>query len=84
MSRRLQKSLEEYLRINPSRKQVAQLLCKVANNNVLHMKELGLFTELAPQFNLTLDDFYDDQDELDEYAKKYIGLYNWKVKEGVE
>lgn len=83
MSKRIQRTIEEYLATNPTRADVAKVLCKIANSNVLPMHDLGLFYDLAPLFNLTLDDFYDDQSVFSEYERNYIGLYNWTVKEGV-
>jgi ribosomal protein S24E len=72
--------LKEFLDNNPSRKEVAEMLCKASNFYCLPINELWCYKELCDKYTLDVDDFYDDQDELTEYERKYIGIYNWKVK----
>lgn len=73
-------NIQEYLKSNPTRKQVAEMLCRVANFNVLKVDENWLFAELSDKFRLTADDFYNDESELTDYEINCIGLYNWKVR----
>jgi hypothetical protein len=73
-------TIEQYLSKNPSREKVLNDICAVANINCLHIEELWLYVELSEMFNISLDDFYNDQEALTEYERNYIGLYNWKVK----
>jgi hypothetical protein len=73
-------SFNDFINKNPSRDEVLEVMCTIANNNCLHIEETWCFKELSEKFNFSINDFYDDQDELTEYERKYIGLYNWKVK----
>lgn len=73
-------SLEEYLSSKPSRREVMEMICNIANANVLPICDVPIWDELSDKFDFTVDDFYDDQDSWGEYEKNYIGLYNWTVK----
>jgi hypothetical protein len=73
-------TLEQFCKNNPTKEQVIIKLCDYVNHNALHIKELWCYAELADKYDIHDDDFYDDQSELTEYERNYIGLYNWKIK----
>lgn len=73
-------NLEDFIKTNPTREAVKQMLCETANYYVLSIEELWCFRSLAESFNFSIDEFYDDQDELTEYERNYVGLYNWKIR----
>ena len=73
-------TLEEYLKTDRTKNEIMELLCDIANRNFLSVDELWCYKELSENFNITMDDFIDDLDELSEYKRCVIGYFNWKVK----
>ena len=71
--------LTDFLKTNPSRNEVAKMLCKASNFYCIPIDTLWCYKEICEKYNLTMNDFYDDQGELTEYERNCIGLYNWKV-----
>lgn len=74
---------DEFIQSNPSKEQVAQYLCNVANNHLLAIDDTYAW-DLAGQIGLTKEDFFDDQEEtirrFDEEAITHYGIVNWKYK----
>ena len=78
---------QKFIDSNPSKEQVAQYLCDVANNHVLDIDDTYAW-DLAEQIGLTKEDFFDDQEEtirrFGEEAITHYGIVNWKYKQSVE
>lgn len=77
-------TLEEFIKSNPQREEIAKQICIIANNNVLNFDETYVWNDLSKLGGFTKEDFWDDKEETTqqhgEEAIKFYGIYNWKLK----
>lgn len=77
--------IKRILAHNPSKEDAIAFLCERANTNVLRIDDHMYWEEISKYAGVTVDDFYDDQEETARlYGKEAVevyGLYNWKLKE---
>lgn len=77
--------IKGFLAQNPSKGYAIAVLCSMANTNVLRVDDHMAWEEISKYAGVTIDDFYDDQEETARlYGKEAVevyGLYNWKLKE---
>lgn len=78
-------SIDEFIKTNPSREEIAAQICYVANAAVLDIDNTFVWSQLSKLGNFTADDFWDDQEKtIDFYEPKAVthyGIVNWKLKD---
>lgn len=58
--------------------QAIQALCNTANFNCLPIHELWCYEGVCKQFNISPDDYYNDEASLTQEHLDYAGNNNWK------
>jgi hypothetical protein len=79
-------TLQEFIAKKPTRQQIADQICAVANNNVLWIDDTFVWEHLSYLGCFQKEDFYDDQEETMRIypngweAINVYGIVNWKLK----
>jgi hypothetical protein len=61
-----------------NKEEALSALCATANANCLPITQLWCYEELCEMFDITPDDYWNDENELSEEHKDIAGNNNWK------
>lgn len=77
-------NIKSFIASNPSREELANVICYVANNNVLEIDETWAWEVYHELGGFAKDDFYDDvQGTFNFYGQEALEMYgivNWRLK----